>query len=182
MHSYPSNRGIRFNDCLFSEPTPLPGWTPPRFAGLFAILVHDPNWAPKPFQPLCFGELRNNARQPLLYTDFARLVATAGSRTLLVSVLPLPFSTTTQRWALRDELIWAYNPTCQISGANATAPDLAHRMNELERQNRDQSAQVLLLLSNLNRMFEPQTVPARRPIGFLPESTPAADSPQPANS
>jgi hypothetical protein len=143
--------------------------------------VHDPNWAPKPFQPLCFGELGNNGRQPLLYSDFARLVATAGSRTLLVSVLPMPFSTTAQRWALRDELISAYNPTCQIGGGHTTSSDLAHRMDELERQNRDQSAQVLLLLSNLNRIFEPQTLPARRPIGFLPESTPEPASPQATN-
>lgn len=168
MSSYLSAKGIRFNDCMFSEPTTLAGWMPPQFAGLIAVLVYDPNWAPKPFQPLYFSQIENNTRQPIFYGDLARLVAAAGSRTLLVSVLPMPFSTTAQRWALRDELICAYNPTCQNFGGH-TSRDLAGRLDELEKQHRDQTAQVLMLLSNMNRMFEPQTVPARRRIGFSPD-------------
>ena len=161
MHSYIYTKGIRFNDCVFSEPTPLPGWTLPRFAGLFAVLAHDANWAPKPYQPLCFGELGNNGSHPLLASDFGRLVASAGCRTLLVSVLPMPFSTTAQRGALRQELIAGYNPTCQLTGNNSNSRELSHRVDEIEQ-----------LLSNLARMFEPQPVPPRRPIGFQPAITP----------
>jgi len=39
-------------------------------------------------------------------------------RPLYVAVLPMPFTTTVQRCALRDELIWAYNPAWQRSGGN----------------------------------------------------------------
>jgi hypothetical protein len=47
-------------------------------------------------------------------------------------------------------------------------------VDELEKQHREQTAQVLLLLSNMNRMFEPQPIPVRGRIGFLPDSAPAA--------
>jgi len=174
MYSEASVKGIRFNDCLFSETVPLLEWIPPRFAGLFVVLVHDTNWAPKPLQPLLFGELGNNTRRPLLANDFIRLSGCAGGRQLLVSVLPMPFSTTAQRCALRDELVWAYNPTCQTVGGQATSRDLAGRITELETQHREQTAQVLQLLANMNGMFEPQAVPHRRRIGFSPESSSSA--------
>src|SRR5437016_2554029 len=119
--------GIRFNDSLFSEPTPLAGWTPPKFAGLFGILVEDPNWAPKRFQPLYFGEFGNNAAVHTLVRDYAGLIAAAHGKTLLISVLAMPFSTTTQRWSLRNELIWAYNPVCQAEGNGTPPGDLASK-------------------------------------------------------
>jgi hypothetical protein len=183
MPTYLSTTGIRFNDSVFSEPTRLAEWVPPRFAGLFAVVVYDAHWAPRAFQPLFFGELANNTGRPLRYSDCARLVASAGSRTLLVSVLPMPFSTTAQRLVLRQELICAYNPACQIGGENTAASgDLVSRVDELEKQHREQTAQVLLLLTSINRMFEPQTVPARRRIGFLPESAPVPACVRPIES
>src|SRR5690242_12491193 len=91
--------GIRFNDCFFSEPIPLTLWAAPKYAGLCVILAGDPNWAPKPLQPLFFGEFGNNTQE-------MRLPKVDGG--VFVAVLPLPFSTMAQRWALRQELIRAY--------------------------------------------------------------------------
>jgi hypothetical protein len=105
--------GIRFNDFFFSEPLHLATWTPPKCAGLFSILVNDPNWAPKAFQPLYFGELGNNSPASAVLPDCSPMVAAAKGKTLFVCVLPMPFSTTQQRLALRDELIRAYHPICQ---------------------------------------------------------------------
>jgi hypothetical protein len=79
--------------------------------------VRDPNWAPKPFRPLCFNEFGNNA-PPSAWTDnYGDVLRAAQGKELLVSVCPIPFSTTAQRRAVRDELIWAYNPICQTSQA-----------------------------------------------------------------
>ena len=108
------NSGIRFNDCFFSEPVWLAGWRPLRQAGLFVILSPDSNWAPRPFQPLYFGELGNNAPEASLPGNLEP--GSTDRRTpLLVSVLPMPFSTTAQRRALRDELLQAYNPVSQTA-------------------------------------------------------------------
>src|SRR6266581_421023 len=125
MYPHWISQGIRFNDCLFSEPARLATWIPPRFPGLFAILACEKKWATRSDQKQRYGENGKN---------------------LSVAVLPLPFSTSTQRTALRDELVSAYNPAGQHHG-NALAPgDLAMRIGELERRHQEHSEKVLLLL------------------------------------
>jgi hypothetical protein len=163
--------GIRFNDCVFSEPTPLNSCALPKFAGLFVVLTRDPNWAPRQFQPLCFGEFGNNTPGPLAL-DSVRMPANAAA--LFIAILPLPFSSSAQRCDVRDQLARAYNPVCQ----GTTMPprnDLARKIDELEQRHAEQNTQFQLLITNINRLFEPQPVPPRRPIGFLPAA--AADSP-----
>jgi hypothetical protein len=155
--------GIRFNDYLFTEPRNLAEWVPPKYAGLFAILTLDQNWAPKPFQPLCFGEFGNNSRM-------AETVRGTGH--LFIAVLPMPFSTTDQRSAARDQLIWAYSPLWQAKGTPSAPSELARKLEELEKKHEEQTTQFRLLLSNMNKLFEPQPDPParRRSIGFIPQS------------
>jgi hypothetical protein len=167
MESYIVGPGIRFNDFIFSEPVPWNSWTPPKFAGLFVLLVADTSWAPRPFQPLYFGEFGNNARNPLAVGS-NRLPAGAGS--LFLSVLPLPFSSSAQRSEARNQLIWAYNPVYQASVASTHDELLVRKLDELEKKHEEQSTQFQLLLSHLNRLFEPLPEPARHPIGFLPQT------------
>jgi hypothetical protein len=170
----PASPGIRFNDYLFSEPVAAAGWTPPRCPGLFAILVTDSNWAPKAFHPLYFGELGNNTPLRALPVDYPRLLAAAQGRTLLVAVLPMPFSTTTQRRDLRNELALAYNPDCQTGGSMLHQADLATRFDDLEKRHRDQTDQVMLLLANINQSFQPPPETPRRRIGFVTQAEPSA--------
>jgi hypothetical protein len=171
MNCYTPGLGIRFNDFMFSEPVPLSAWAAPKFAGLFVVLVRDTNWAPKQFQPLCFGEFGNNVRGPLA-AESIRLPANAGL--LFVSVLPMPFSSSAQRCDARNQLVWAYNPVCQ---GTATPPAqnelLVRKLDELEKRHEEQTTQFRLLMTSINRLFEPQPVPPRRPIGFLPETADA---------
>src|SRR5947199_6712915 len=105
--------GIRFNDCFFSEPVSFTDWTPPGCPGLFAILIVDANWAPKPVRPLYFGEFGNNTPAHALLHDYNCVAAAANGKNLFVCILPMPFSTTAQRCTLLNELIFAYNPVCQ---------------------------------------------------------------------
>ena len=149
--------GIRFNDYVFSEPVTIAEWRPPKCAGILVILAKDPHWSPKPFQPLYFGEFGNNSPQTL-----------PNDGSLFVAVLPLPYSTTGQRWSIRNELVWAYNPVCQHGGDRVSVRELAHRLDEIEIRQQEQNSQLMLLLTNLNKIFEPQTVGPRRPIGFQP--------------
>jgi hypothetical protein len=119
LPGHPNTQGIRFNDCFFSEPAPLAGWVRPKCAGLFGVLVSDPNWAPRPFQPLYFGEFGNNASDTDARSNYDALLTAANGRALLVCVYPMPFSTSAQRWALRHELVLAYNPMCQRSAGQS---------------------------------------------------------------
>jgi hypothetical protein len=117
-------QGVRFNDWLFTEPMPLTEWKVPKYAGLFVILAKDPNWAPKPYQPLYFGEFGNNTPEALLSGNQMQLPHGEGDRTLLVSVLPMPFSSTAQRLALRSELLRAYNSAWQTDEVRAVSTGL----------------------------------------------------------
>jgi hypothetical protein len=141
--------GIRFNDCYFSEPVRLIEWTPPKCGGLFAVLVPDPNWAPKPFRPIYFGEFGNNTPDPAPEAAQGQFRDGVERAALLVVVLPLPFSTTAQRQALRNELVSAYHPACQ--GEEATN-----------------------LRAALNRLSASTSEARRRSIGFLPWPEPVA--------
>jgi hypothetical protein len=97
-----------------------------------------------------------------------------------VSVLPMPFSTTSQRCALTSELIWAYNPPCQPEGSKTAPVDLVRKLDELEKRHHEQTAQVMLLLANVNRIFGPLPEPPRhRTIGFLPQSEPTNEPASP---
>jgi hypothetical protein len=168
MNSFLGLPGIRFNDCLFTEPKPLGGWVPPRCAGIFVILMKDGNWAPKPYQALVFGEFGNNAREILSQRDRLRLAEASRAEALLISVLVMPFSTTTQRAAVCNQLIWAYNPVCQTSGMTAAGNELAYKLEELEKKHEEQTTHMHLLLASVNKLFEPLPERPRRHIGFLP--------------
>jgi hypothetical protein len=165
--------GIRFNDCVFAQPTRLAEWTPPGCAGLFVILAEDTNWSPKPLQPLYFGEFGNNEQN---FTLNGWLSQAGRAHALLVATLALPFSTSAQRCALRNELVQAYNPISQAEGGQTSPRELARKLDAIEVRQHEQNTQIIALLHQLNRIFEPQPLPPRRPIGFLArfaESNPA---------
>lgn len=163
--------GIRFNDCVFSEPTSLSHWTAPRCACLYTILVADPNWAPKPYQPLYFGEFGNNAAERLLEKTWEFAARLQGQEVFL-AVLPMPFSTTAQRLVLRNELVWAYNPPCWMPGAEAAPTELVRKLDELERRHHEEAAELRLLFASAHASLEPPR--PRRRIGFFPTSQSAA--------
>jgi len=166
--------GIRFNDCFFSEPVSFADWIPQGCPGLFVILTFDPNWAPRPLRALCFGEFGNDTPAHAVLRDCSRMLSAAKSKDLFVCVLPMPFTTTAQRCALRDQLISAYNPACQLKDT-APSTDLAHKVNELERRQHEQNAQAMILAAGVSRFFDPPPPSRpRRRIGFNPLSEPVS--------
>jgi hypothetical protein len=170
MYCFSLAPGIRFNDSLFSEPIPIGLWQPPACAGIVVILTRNPHWAPKPLQPLYFGAFGNGAMR-----DVA-LPAAAMRSDLLVAALPMPFSTASQRGALCDALVEAHSPACQTNASRNTNAELARRISELEARQQEQNEQILSLLSFLGKMFAPQPIAPRRPIGFLPDLAAATET------
>ena len=164
--------GIRFNDCVFSDPIALAHGTLPGCPGLYVILAEDPNWSPKPFQPLYFGEFGNKTPGAVIHEEAARSLKGTHGKRLYLSVLILPFSTTAQRWALCTELMSAYNPPCQAGRALDPPTDLVRRLDELEKKHQEQTAQLLWLRANADHLLGPAP-DRRRRIGFLPEILPA---------
>jgi hypothetical protein len=133
------------------------------------ILAKDLHWSPKPFQPLYFGEHGNNDQNIL--NDWV----SAPNRQLFAATLALPFSTSTQRCVLRNELVRAYNPIFQSEGARMSTRELGRKLDAIEVRQYEQNLHIIALLQQLNRIFEQQPVPPRRPIGFLAQM-PGSDS------
>jgi hypothetical protein len=165
MTCYVVPPGVRFNDSLFSEPAPVGMWRPTGCGGILAILTPNSQWGPRPFQPLYFGEFGNDAMRGV------NLRANIQRDDLLVSVLPMPYSTAAQRRALCNDLIASHNPVWQ---ANRTVvpEELARKVDELAARQQEQSQQILSLLAHLARLFGPQPVGPRKAIGFLAELAP----------
>jgi hypothetical protein len=134
------------------------------------ILAKDANWAPRPYQALYFGEFGNNTPETPLPANQALLPSCEGDTTLLVSVLPMPFSTTAQRWALRNELLQAYNTSWQSQEVRAAQSGLTNQLGDVDKKpHLEHAAQILLLLTGLNNQLAPQAAPEpRRRIGFMP--------------
>jgi hypothetical protein len=82
----------------------------------------------------------------------------------------MPFSTTAQRRELRNELVWAYNPECQADGNLLPQGELATKLGDLEKKHREQTAEVMLLLTNINQSFQPPPETPRHRIGFMPHT------------
>jgi hypothetical protein len=122
---------------------------------------------------LYFGEFGNN-EQPLLNVD-SWVPPMGRPHELFVAMLPLPFSTTAQRCALRNELIQAYNPISQADWARMSTRELARKLDMIEVRQEQLHTQIVSLLHHLNQIVQPQQVPPRRPIGFI---APFLDSPE----
>jgi hypothetical protein len=148
----------------------IAAWRPPSCAGIVAVLVRNPQWGPKPFQPLYVAEFGNDAAR------IGILPASLCREDLLVSVLPMPYSTAAQRRAICHDLIAAYNPVCQANTRAVSAIELARKVDELEARQQEQSDRILSLLAHIGKMFEPPPVAGpRNPIGFLTQLASAAD-------
>jgi hypothetical protein len=166
--------GIRFNDCIFSEPVGFANWMPPGCPGLYAVLTFDPNWAPRPLRPVYFGEFGNNTPLQTVHHECRGLLSTESVKNLFVCMVPMPFTTTLQRCTLRDELIAGYNPACQNANRPVSSSDLAQKLDDLERRHLEQNAQMMMLVAGVNRFFDPPPPQPRRRIGFNPLSEPAS--------
>lgn len=164
--------GIRFDDYVFTEARHISQWVHPRCGGVLVVLTRNAQWAPKPFEPLYFEEFGNSAPQSVSQAPGIGLGQPTASADIFVAVLPLPFSTASERCRVRDHLIHAYNPAWQ-KGSSASAPELRRKLDELERKSEEQTNQLQLLVAMMNKLFEPLPVPPRRPIGFLTQPLPA---------
>lgn len=152
MPCYWMPAGIRFQQYWFTEPVPLAGWRPPAVPGIAVILQRNPQWGPKPLEPLYFGDC----------TELPH----ARREDLMVAMMPMPYSHPAQRRAVCGELM--------TTRASLSVADLARKIDAMEARQQEQGERILSLLTYLVRLFEPQPVRQRNAIGFLTELAPVA--------
>jgi hypothetical protein len=117
-----SRTGLRFLDRYFTEPTALGnGWLP-RSAGVYAILVSDPAWQPRPYRPIYVGEAGDLAGRVAAshekYEEWRRAAA-AGTADQLYVAYHLMSGGDAERAALAGGLVQEYRPACNETASGS---------------------------------------------------------------
>jgi hypothetical protein len=117
--------GIYFHDRRFSEPLPFTSPNDIPTQGIYAILVRDESFTPRPYQVLYFGESAHLAGrvtpQHEGYEDWVRQARDAG---LYVAFYNTAGTPSRQRKELAKLLIQDYNPPCNDRQPDASRPML----------------------------------------------------------
>src|SRR5262245_48106060 len=100
-------KGIRFGDHTFTEPFPLTPWSALQARGVYVVLVPDPTWGPRQFQPLLFEEFHSSASLSL--ENYLRCLKAAAGKQLYISILT-PSSALSSM--VKHELVEQYDPIC----------------------------------------------------------------------
>ena len=101
---------ITLGSLSFSGPFLAPVWTPPKSAGLYAVLV--PGWKLMTFRALYFGQAEAlDAGLIKAHSRLAEWRTIAGTEwNLYIATHEMPFSTHGQREAAARELARSYKP------------------------------------------------------------------------
>jgi hypothetical protein len=117
--------GIYFRDRRFSEPLPFHSAITIPTQGIYAILVRDEGFTPRPFQVIYFGESDRLARcvtaQHESYGEWVRQARGAG---LYVAFYNTAGTPSRQRKELEKLLIQDYNPLCNQREVSSNYPVL----------------------------------------------------------
>lgn len=102
-----------FGTLEFTEPEPLLTSRPPAKRVLYAFLVEDLRWTPRPFRPPYFGQTRESAQRgfPFQHHAVRKWLARGESiRSLWIAWRAMPYSFEHEREAIEDQLIEQYKP------------------------------------------------------------------------
>ena len=162
--------GIRFGDCVFSDPAPLAQFSlPPRSAGLYVILMPDTTWGPWQLQPLFFGEFGPEREVRMSQAQQTCCLRVAAGRGLYFALYAVPHQ---HRWALSEiqrELTARYGPIANLESAGNSS-EHAHRLGSIEKKMIEQDAVLTLILASLFQTVQlQQPEPKKRIIGFQPD-------------
>jgi hypothetical protein len=105
--------GIYFRDCRFSEPSLFSSANTIPSQGIYAILVRDEGFTPRPFQIICFGESDKLARRVTTqHESYGEWERQARGGELYVAFYNTTGTPNRQRKELEKQLIQDYNPPC----------------------------------------------------------------------
>lgn len=113
--------GIYFRDRRFSEPLPFHSAITIPTQGIYAILVRDESFTPRPFQVLYFGESDRIARRVTAqHESYGAWVGQARGAELYVAFYNTAGTPSRQRKELEKLLTQDYNPPCNERKADSS--------------------------------------------------------------
>ena len=109
----PVTPGINYGNFRFSEPRLFPALTVPPFEGIYAILVTDMKFRPRPFRLLYIGETGDLGRDiTLQHEKLDDWTREAHGHPLFVAWHTMISASSQQRRSAELELINVYRPPC----------------------------------------------------------------------
>lgn len=107
---------IFFSTYKFTEPVPINIWIPPYRAGIYAVLIPDQTYGPKPYRCIYFRESSNMSDRGFIsghHKYYCWLYQAAyNSNNIYISTYLMPYSTSQQRKLVELDLINRYKPIC----------------------------------------------------------------------
>ena len=109
----PVTPGINYGNHRFSEPRLFPCLSMPPFEGIYAILVTDMKFRPRPFRLLYIGETEDLSQEVnMRHAKFADWTREAHGHPLFVAWQTMISASSQQRRSTELQLINAYQPPC----------------------------------------------------------------------
>lgn len=116
QHYGRSQAGIRFNNRIFTEPSPFSLSLPPVSSGIYAVLAPDDSCQPRPFRAIYFGESGNFSQRVTgdhpRFSDWSE--EAGGAANLYVAFCPTPLLKEQQRRWVEYDLVARYRPACNM--------------------------------------------------------------------
>lgn len=171
--------GIRFADYVFAEPVPLDSFlVPPQMMAIYAVLVPDPTWGPRQFQPIFFGIINGQRQGQLSPEEYRSCLRVAGGKGLYVATCNLPpLFQPSESHRIQRELIHVYSPLCNRDSADAPSTDLERKVDALAKQNQEHELLIKVVLAAIGHLGQPTQEPKKRPVGFQPSSATTRNAP-----
>jgi hypothetical protein len=159
--------GIRFADCVFSEPVPIGRQgVPVHSAGIYVILIHDPTWGPRQFQPVFFSEFGPSHHSSVGPADVMGWHRVAAGRGLYVAVHSVAPAEAHELPVLTRELVASYRPLCNRESAEEITSDTKRRVEVLEKKTQEQEALLRLAIAVIGQTPQTASESKKRPVGF----------------
>jgi hypothetical protein len=116
--------GLHFLDRYFTEPITFASTLLPGSPGVYAILMSDAAWQPRPYRPIYFGEAADLAGRALAsHEKYEEWLRAAGAADQLYVAYHLTSGDEAGRAALKESLIKEYRPACNEDSGIAAGSD-----------------------------------------------------------
>ena len=163
----PHASGIRFADFVFSEPIQVEyAICPVASAGIYVLLISDPTWSPRQFQPVYFGEFGVNGQPQMSTAEQMRCLRIASGRSSYLAVHAVPLQHASEVSRVKQELIHQYVPLGNLDSTRGHAESRT-RIEDLEKKIAEHEGMLKLLLSSIAQTASNQPEPKKRTAGFL---------------
>jgi len=148
--------------------------------GIYAVLVPDPTWGPRQFQPIFFGVFNTQRPYQLSTDEYSCCLRVAAGKALYIATYNLAAHDPSESHRIQRELIHAYGPVCNREAVDTPSLDLAHKLDALEKKNQEHELLLKVILAAIGHLVQPPQEIKRRAVGFQPveSSTNRQSTPQ----